>query len=171
MKALSGEWLVSEASEGDCETPRRSSERYRLWRGFGPSTAHVRSSERTSPASSEVEHRPIGGRRSLTRNQRGRQRGEDCYRGVAGIHYPADSCDVDILLGEGRLALGVVSEGGRPGPRSLGAVAQSVRVPPCHGGSRGFKSRRSRSATIRLPSDTYVIVFSWRSICRPSMAR
>lgn len=75
MKVLSGEWLVSEASEGGCETSRRSSERYRLWRGFGPSTAHVRSSERTSPASSEVEHRLIGGRRSLTRNQRGRQRG------------------------------------------------------------------------------------------------
>lgn len=30
MKALSGEWLVSEASEADFETPRRSSERYRL---------------------------------------------------------------------------------------------------------------------------------------------
>lgn len=45
---------------------------------------------------------------------------------------------------------------------SSGAVAQLVRVPPCHGGSRGFKSRRSRKATVWLSSYTDVIVFQDR---------
>ena len=36
---------------------------------------------------------------------------------------------------------------------SIGLVAQLVSAPPCHGGGRGFKSRRGRSG--RVSSDDY----------------